>query len=234
MIAAFKSLQPQRLDPPEKTTPTDNFAPTWDTLATALRIEERTLYDFRQRHAPSIKTLGRTLTRADGRHDITAWRAFADSLSELQGRGLNNPNADHIDERALRLRERQLLVAKAEHKLAVEKGEVLPLTEYQSALRQTVVAFDAALQQIPGRAAEALSVAARIACLAMLASELTPKQFERISKVLEKTPLDHAEITRILTDELEACRRTLAAADFMLPTADTDTAPAECPSQALV
>lgn len=130
--------------------------------------------------------------------------------------GQPTPNLEH----ALRLRERQLAVETAEHKLAVQKGEVLPLSEYQDALRVTVGAFDAALKAIPGRAAEKIMEAARTACLAMLRTALTAKQWEKAAPELEKAPLDHATITRLLDDQIEACRRVLAEADFLQPAAD--------------
>ena len=200
------------------------YVPTWDALATALSVEEKTLFNFRQRHAMRVKELGRTLTRADGRHVIAAWRALADELGELRGRGLNNPNADHLDERALRLGERQHALDLAVFKLARERGEVLPLTQYQAALRVTVGAFDAALKQIPGRAADKLVQRARAAIVAMLTVALTEKQFAKIGALLESAPVDHAGVIEVLDTEIEAARRALAEADFMQPQEDINPA----------
>lgn len=198
------------------------YASTWDDLAAALKVEERTLYNFRQKHAAEIKRLSlpplpraQRLTAADGTHHVANWRAFADEVGELKGRGLNNPACAAIDERQLRLEERTHDLARAKHKLQVEIGEVLKLTEFQAALRITVGAFDAALKQIPGRAAERVVEAARQAMLTLLRAHLTPAQFTKLSALLEHAPLDHAAITQILEDEIEAPRRVLREADFM-------------------
>ena len=193
------------------------YAGTWEDLAAQLSVDRKTLEHFRDRHARVIHERDALLNRPDGRHNVAEWRRLADEYGELRGRGLNNPDIDHIDERELRLRERRFAVENAEHKLKVQKGEVLPLTEYQSALRVTVGAFDAALKQIPGRAADKLVERARQAFIAMLRAALTEKQFAKIAPVLESAPVDHAGIVKILDTELEACRRALAEADFMQP-----------------
>lgn len=205
----------------------EGYAKTWDDLAAALRVEEKTLYLFRQKHAAEIHARKRQLTRADGRHVVAEWRKLADQVGELKGRGLNNPDCNAIDERQLRLRERLADVARAEHKLAEQTGEVLKLTEYQDALRVLVGAFDAALKQIPGRAAERIIELARQSMLTMLRAQLTPKQFEKLTPVLEKAPCDHAAILRVLEDEIEAPRRVLSGADFM---EEEDPAPADTPA----
>lgn len=212
---ATKRTKPTNPPPPIKTT--SGFVSSWDELAQALSIDERSLFNFRKRWALEIKNRGRTLTRADGRHSVTAWRAFADDVGELHGRGVNNPNSDFVEERNLRLRERVLAVEQAEHKLAKQKGEVLPLAEYQNALRITIAAFDAALRQIGGRAAERVVESARVAVTAMLRSRLTEKQFVRLEAHLAQAPIDHASITGILDDEIEVCRRALAEADYLNP-----------------
>ncbi len=213
--AVAEAPEPPKAVWPKPKKGAENFAPSWDALAAALSIEERTLFDFRKRHAPRIKALGKNLTRADGRHVVAGWREFADEVGELRGRGVNNPDADYVDERALRLRERVLLVEKAEHKLARERGDVLPLAEYQDALRIMIGAFDAALKQIPGRAVEKLVAAMRAAMVAIVRGALTEKQFAKSEAALEKAPVDHTALTAILDEEIEAVRRTLAEAQFL-------------------
>ena len=195
---------------------------TWKKLAVELSVTPRSLRDWHEKFAD-----------APPDRDAAKWRAF------MQERGLacysgrrNAPmipataqtapaaslaDADCIDERTLRLAERRQTLALAEFKLAREKGEALPLTEYQAALRVTVGAFDAALKQIAGRAAGKVVQRARLAFVAMLSAELTAKQFEKIAPLLESAPVDHAAIVEILDAEIEACRRVLAEADFMAP-----------------
>lgn len=197
-------------------------ATSWDELAAALNVEERTLYNFRQKHAPEIHTRTRApfpkaqrLTMPDGRQVVAQWRAFADEVGELKGRGLNNPECNAIDERQLRLRERLADVARAEHKLAEQTREVLKLTEYQDALRVLIAAFDTSLRQLSSRAATSLTTAVRRTMLDFLTAHLTPKQCEKLAPLLEKTALDHAAIAQLLDDELEAARLALASADFL-------------------
>jgi len=207
-------ISPDATDVPETA---ETYVGTWDDLAAALGVEERTLFNFRQRHAREIVERRKLLERADGRHCVPEWRKFADEFDELNGRGANNPDLDHVNERDLRLRERLLAVQLGEHKLAVQKGDVLALTEYQAALRVTIGAFDAALKQFPGRAADKLLQRTRDAVVAMLRAELTEKQFAKLAPVLEVAPIDHAAIIEILETELEAARRALAEADFLQP-----------------
>jgi hypothetical protein len=219
ILAQARGAEPGEVHPSGDAPLASGFAKSWDDLATGLRIEERSLFDFRKKHAPRIKAMGAQLTKADGRHVIAAWRTLGDELGELRGRGVNNPDADYIDERALRLGERKHALALAVHKLAVATDEVLPLTEYQAALRVTVGAFDAALQQLPGRAADKLIQRARLAITGMLCAELTEKQFAKIAPLLESAPVDHAGVIEVLDTEIEAARRALAEADFMEPQA---------------
>ncbi len=193
---------------------------SWDELAAALSVEKQTLYNFRKAHAAEIKRLSKPptpnhirLTMADNRHVVARWRALADGFGELNGRGDNNPEAS-IDERQLRLRERQFKVEQAEHKLAEQKRDVLPLIEYQEALRLLLSSFDTALKQIPGRSAARIAEASRQSMLALLKSEVTAKQFATLSALLTKPPLDPSAVITILDDEIETTRRVLAEADF--------------------
>jgi hypothetical protein len=102
------------------------YAHTWDELATALGVDERSLFNFRKRHAARIKSMGRVLTRADGRHCVAEWRKLGDELGELKGKGINNPDIEYIDERNLRLLERQLRVKRETFELRKTMDEMVP------------------------------------------------------------------------------------------------------------
>lgn len=201
------------LQTPGNLPPTGGYVATWDALADACGIDRRTLTNVRTRHA---KDPDLPKDRADGRKCVADWLKFLADKG-VEGRGINNPDIDYIDERQLRLRERQLAVETAEHKLKVQKRDVLALTEYQAALRITLGAFDSALQQIPGRCAEKLVIHTRQSFAAMLASQLTAKQFEKIRPIIESCEIDQASVIAILDAELEACRLALAGADFLQP-----------------
>ena len=228
MIAAFASLS--KPTPPAASAAAEEpgFARTFEALAAALGVEERSLFNFRQRHKPRIKRAGRQLTRADGRHDIAAWRALAAELGELRGRvdaanpqptgaGSAGAGEQYLDERALRLRERQLAVEKNEHKLAREKGEVLPLVDYQAALRTTIGGFEAALQQLTGRCADGLAKRCRHAVDLALRRVLTPGRFAKLEEKFTGLSIDTSAIVDLLESEIESVRATLAAAEFLAP-----------------
>lgn len=202
------------------------FAKTWDELAIALSIEERALFNFRQKHAVEIKRAARTLTRADGRHHIAAWRAFADERGELKGRGLNDPELGSdaaLDIRQMRLRQQLHDLENSELKLAQRKGEMLQLTEYQSALRLLVGAFDGTLRQLASRASDAIALRGRESALAMLRGLLTPKQFAKLD--LNAAVLDTSAIVSILDAEIEILRAILAEANFLEPELVSSDAP---------
>ena len=192
----------------------------WGALAKELGTTVRSLRRWRRAHPDAPKG-----------GDADAWKAFmsARGLGPFSARKNAPPfrsgpaneadegqAPDRDGERELRLRERRAALATAEHKLKVQKGEVLPLAEFQAALRATVGAFDAALKQIPPHAADKLILTDRHALTAKLRAELTKSQFAKIEAILE-APRDYTGIVAIIETEVEACRAVLAQADFLEP-----------------
>jgi hypothetical protein len=189
------------------------FAQTWDDLAQRLGVSRKSLQNWRNR--PDLASL-LPRDRADGRKDVAAWvEAMREHNLADAGEGSDATGADSIDERYLRLRERQLAVEKAEHKLAEQKRQVLQLTDYQAALRVTLGGFDGALKQLAGRAADALALRTREATIILLRRLLTPKQFEKLD--LNTVGIDTAAMVEILESEIEILRSVLAEADFLEP-----------------
>jgi hypothetical protein len=137
------------------TAPT-GYAKTWDELAAALNVEERTLYNFRQKHAAPIHAQRKQLTRPDGRHVIAAWKKLSDETGELKGRGLNNPYRDHLNERDLKLRELKLRLDRQEFELAKEKEEWIEVANVEMALGHTLAVFRQSLDALPARLAKLL------------------------------------------------------------------------------
>lgn len=209
-----------------------NFAASWDDLATACSVNRRTLTNIRERFAAEIKVLGRTLTRADGRHDVAAWIAFLDEKG-VRGRGLNNPATtpeDYIDERQLRLRREKLQLDKAEFEFERVKESMLPVVEFEAALSRTVSAFVTNINQVPGRAAQKIVNRARESIVTWLREVLTPKQFAKLEAALDTAAIEYGTIQTIIDVEIEHARKVLAECKYL--SSETDTAAEECqPSQ---
>lgn len=200
---------------PDAAPASETFVSKWDDLAVQLGVDRRTLSLFRQRHAKRIKDMGPALTRADGRHDVAAWRALGDELGELRGKGNNNPAIDYIDERQLRLRRENVALQREELKLAKEREQLMPAAHFQAAVTEMVSAFNVALNQLPGRVTSKLVLRAQAGLLALFKVTLTGKQFEKLEVILEANPIEYADIQEILQNEIELTRRTLAAAEFI-------------------
>lgn len=203
------------------------FVSKWDELADALSVDRRTLTNFRERHAKRIKALGAQLTRDDGRHCVAEWRKFADEVGELRGKGVNNKDIDYVDERALRLRERQLAVEIKEHELKQAKDELLPVAHFETALGAMVAKFRQAIDALPGRIAAAIDEADRDALLDLLKrSEKGKVPYKTLRAQIEKGKTQpftdfHARQALIET-EMDALKRTLAACEFLQPDDDAD------------
>jgi hypothetical protein len=136
--------------------PTAGYAKSWDELAAALNVEERTLYDFRKRHAAEIHAQRRQLTRPNGRHVIAEWKKLAEETGELNGRGLNNPNRDALNERLLRLRELKVRLDRQEFELAKEMELWIEITDVEMALGHMLATFGQSLNAMPPRLARLL------------------------------------------------------------------------------
>jgi hypothetical protein len=194
-------------------SPATGYASTWEELADACNVDRRTLQNVRQRFTEDIYAEETLWARADGRKEIAWWIKFLDRKG-VRGRGMNNPDASFVDERSLRLRERQLAVEKEEFKLAALKRTVLPVAEYQAALRTTICGFESALQQLVGRAGDSIALQARESMRAALGSLLTPRQFAKLNTILDTINLDASVIVALLDREIESVRSHLAAAEF--------------------
>ena len=194
-----------------------SYAPSWDELANAIPIDERTLFNFRQTHRDIIKQRKKQLDRADGRHCISAWR---DLLNEygIRGRGINNSDGSSIDVRKLQLRERQLAVEREEFKLAKEKNLFLEVTECQAAFGATVTRFNAAVNALPGRAAGKILPRARAAVIRALRKALDEKTFKLVDEKLPKDfAIDFADVEETLQAEIDLVKRTLSECDYLKP-----------------
>jgi hypothetical protein len=186
-----------------------NFAKTWDELADACRVDRRTLTNAR-------KSLGSACPkpRADGRHPIAEWLVFLDKAG-VKGRGENNPDVSFLDERTLRLEERQLRVLRERLLLKKEEESLLSVADFETALGVMLGQFRATLNAMPGRGAGKIVLRARAAVLQMLKAALTPKTYTRVEALIAKAPIDYADIEEILQDETDIILRTLEACDYM-------------------
>jgi hypothetical protein len=112
--AAVQTSEPAPPAPPPPIL--SGFAKTWDELAQILSVDRRTLTNLRQRYGKECPK-----DQADGRKEIAPWAAFLGEKG-VQGRGVNNPELDFLDERKLRLEERKLRVDRERYELEARAG----------------------------------------------------------------------------------------------------------------
>lgn len=199
---------------PGEETPTGGYAHTWEELADACHVDRRTLTNARTNFGNEIKAAEKEWSRADGRKEIAWWIRFLDAKG-IRGRGVNNPDIDFIDERALRLRREKFQLLKAEWEFEKAKESMLPVAEYEAALSATIGAFLTTLNQVPGRASQKIVSRARIAVVDMLRGVLTAAQFAKVEAVLDSASIEYGEIQQILELELEHVRSTLAQCEYL-------------------
>ncbi len=231
---------------------TTGYANTWDELADACNIDRRTLTNVREqyadyrleytaegdllimpptdpetgaRNAIIIEELSRW-SRADGRKETAWWIRFLDDKG-VHGRGVNNPDIDYVDERALRLRRELFQLKKAEWEFEKAKELMMPVAEFQAALSAMVSAFLTTLNQTPGRCAQKIVAKARHALMVVLGDVLTEAQFAKVERGLDAAAIDYGDIQLVIETEIEHVRRTLAQCEFLESGADTPAA--ECP-----
>jgi len=198
-------------------TAAQNYAKSWDELANAIPIDERTLFNFRQTHGAVVNQRKKIIDRADGRHCISAWRDLLNEFG-VRARGVNNPDTSSIDVRDLVLRERLLGVEREEFKLAKEKNLFLEVSECQAAFGATVTRFNAAVNALPGRASGKILPRARAAVIRALRKALDEKTFKLVDEKLPKDfAIDFADVEETLQAETDLIKRTLSECDYLKP-----------------
>ena len=216
-------------------TPATGYAKSWDDLAAALSVDEKTLFDFRKRHAPAVKKAGKTLTRADGRHVVAEWRAFADNLGELNGRGVNDPcksEADYLNERSLKLRALKLDLDRKEFELAKQKDELIEKANVQIALGHVMSQFRQSLDSMPSRLARLLGDVdvkgkARELVRAAAGEIAKVRTEDGVFQIVERLVIrslpepDYHSRLDVITREIEILKGTLRACPFIQPDDET-------------
>lgn len=193
------------------------FAQNWDELADAIPIDRRTLQNFRDIEKELIAQNKKKLFRSDGRKCIVEWRTLLNECG-VKGRGTNNTNPDQPTVRELQLREWKNKLDRSEFALQKEKDQVLPITEFETALSIMLSKFVAALNALPGRGAGKLLPRARAALMSALKNALDKKTFARVDEKLgQYFAIDFAEIEETLQNEVELVKRTLEKCDYLKP-----------------
>ena len=208
--------------------PSTGYAKTWDELAAALNVEEKTLYLFRKKWAGIIHMERTKLTRPDGRHVIAEWRKLGDRFGELKGRGLNNPDRDTLNERDLKLRELKLRLDRQEFELAKEKEEFIEVAHVELALGHVLATFRQSLDALPPRMAKLLGDVDTKGQLRELlrehAAALRKSKNEDAFLVLAERLLvknlpepDYFSRKHVIESEIEITKRTFRGCTFLTP-----------------
>lgn len=168
-----------------------SYVKTWDELADACNIDRRTLTNVRDRFSKEIKIEKKRLQRADGRHCVIEWIKFLDQRG-VKGRGVNNPDSTLTDEKAIRLKQSLLNLARDEWKFLQEKKRMLACDQFEIALVRTVAAFNSALEAFGMRVNE----------------QLEGRDFNERAAVIEA--------------EVELLKKTLSNCDYLTPEEEDD------------
>jgi hypothetical protein len=149
-LAAGKTLtrREEELIERQKQSEAPNFVATWDELAQQLGRSRRWLTKIRER-LKSAKDLPKP--RADGRHDVTAWRKFM-----LDHNLADDPEPEEDDEppKAHWDRERSRIeFERALFSLECDKRKHVELDEICAAVGQMLAGFRTSINMLPGSAA---------------------------------------------------------------------------------
>jgi len=120
------------------------FAKTQGELAQRLGISRRTITNHQN-------DVGAPPTRDDGRYDVAAWSKFLRDQDILDDEEDEPHRPSNWKEEHFRLRCEEIKL-----KLEVERREVVPIGEVIAAAGRTLTAFRTALNQLPGRCAQAI------------------------------------------------------------------------------
>ena len=223
------------------------YVKTWEDLATAVRVDRRTLTNVRQRFATDIKRRDSVLNRADGRHAIAAWAAFLDEHG-IQRRGVNAtldaesrsdldpdglPTMDALKRRELKVR-----IDRQEFELVKERELMLEVGHFEDALGSMLSQFRQALDALPGRCAGKLAeldvrntARDRIReAIGKLRSAKNEDEAMRLAELLIvrllPEPNYHFRVATI-TREVEIAKRILRECRYLEPASATLTEAAE-------
>ncbi|HEX3818596.1 MAG TPA: hypothetical protein VHW03_09940 [Chthoniobacterales bacterium] len=174
-------------NPPPNESPL-NFVRNWDDLAQSLGVSRKSVQNWRAREdlrsAPDFPR-----PRADGRHDVEAWRRF------MIAHGLNRADelvdADEVPNERKTIRDwkeyrEQLQCQEIERRIARGDNLLLVATELEIPLGATFVAIQTKLSQFPARFARFM--------------------------VMRR---DEAEAEAMLQDQMDAVLADLNAADYL-------------------
>jgi hypothetical protein len=131
------------------------FVQNWNELADAIPIDRRTLQNFREHEEELIAENAKALTRSDGRKCVAEWRKLLNDCG-VKGRGPNNTDPEMVTTRDLQRREWTLKLDRAEFELGKAKDQMLPVSQFETALAKTMATFLAALNAFPARVNESL------------------------------------------------------------------------------
>lgn len=201
----------KKLQTPGK-DPLVGFARTWEDLGAVCARDPKTLQHAAKQYAGEIRT--RRLIRPDGRKHIAGWLQLI-AEKGIQARGVNNTAVDSESEYALKMREWRLRLDRAEFELSRAKEQMLPVSEFESALGSMLAQFRAAGNAMVGRAAGKLLTRARAAILVSLQAALKPTVYAKVETALGKeNAIDFADLEEVLQTEWELVLRTLTACDY--------------------
>ncbi len=123
-------------------TNADNFARTYEELASKLGVTRQTIWNVQKKFPHSYPRPG-----SDGRHDVSQWFAFFDQ-HDIAKRQQCNEGDEDLKNKLLREQIRKLQLAND----ALEE-RLVPIDEIFAAIRPTLAAFRTALDNLSHRAA---------------------------------------------------------------------------------